>query len=236
MLGGLAVGLGFKAGLFNIGAQGQFLMGALGSVAVGVAVASWPPILAIPIAVLAGFVAGCLYGFVPGFLKAVSGAHEVVTTIMMNYIAIAVLAAMVSGPLKVPGSPSPITHDVGLAAYPVLIGRNGHLGILVALAAVAVAESSCRKLSAVRSAVSTGRAGPSMRHTSAPGASAAPSVACQVSRIDGSSWWKQASTQGRPHSTAASWLTIRPRTRCSCGTSVAVRSPLPISSPSAAAT
>lgn len=138
ILGGLAVGFGFKAGLFNIGAQGQFLMGALGSVAVGVAVSSWPPILAIPIATAAGFLAGCLYGWVPGFLKAVSGAHEVVTTIMMNYIAIAILAASVSGPLKVPGSPSPITYDVGNAAYPIIIGRNGHLGILIALAAVAI--------------------------------------------------------------------------------------------------
>ncbi len=138
VLGGLAVGLGFKAGLFNIGAQGQFLMGALGSVAAGVAVSTWPVLIAIPVAVLAGFLAGALYGFIPGFLKAASGAHEVVTTIMLNYIAIAILAAMVSGPLKVPNSPSPVTFDVGNAAYPIIIGRNGHFGIVVALVAVAI--------------------------------------------------------------------------------------------------
>jgi simple sugar transport system permease protein len=136
VLAGLSVALGFKAGLFNIGAGGQFLIGALGAVVVGVAVADQPPIIAIPLAVAAGIIAGGFYGFIPGILKAVSGAHEVVTTIMLNYVALSILAWAVSGPLKVPGSPSPITHDVGNAAFPILIGDNGHLGILIALAMV----------------------------------------------------------------------------------------------------
>ena len=81
--------------------------------------------------------AGAAWGFIPGFLKAVSGAHEVVTTIMLNYIAGSVLAW--------PGDRTacacrsrraPVTYAVGNAAYPILIGRNGHLGILIALAAV----------------------------------------------------------------------------------------------------
>lgn len=135
VFGGLAVGFGFKAGLFNIGAQGQFLAGALGAVIVGVWLADAPAFIAIPAAALAGLIAGGLWGFVPGFLKAVSGAHEVVSTIMMNYIAVQLLAALVSGPLKVPKSPSPITFDVGNAAFPVILGRNGHLGILLALCA-----------------------------------------------------------------------------------------------------
>jgi ABC-type uncharacterized transport system permease subunit len=138
VLGGLAVAVGFKAGLFNIGVTGQFLMGALGAVAAGVAVANQPPIVAIPIAVLAGTAAGGLWAFIVGALKALSGAHEVVTTIMLNYVAISVLAALVSGPLKVPNSPSPVTFGVGNAAYPILIGRNGHLGLLIALIAVVV--------------------------------------------------------------------------------------------------
>ena len=138
VLGGLAVALAFKAGLFNIGAQGQFLMGALSAVAVGTMLSTAPAIVAIPLAVLAGMLAGALWGFVPGLLKAYSGAHEVVTTIMLNYVAISVLAAVVSGPLKVPGSPSPVTAEVGNAAFPVLIGRNGHIGILIALTAVLV--------------------------------------------------------------------------------------------------
>ena len=138
VLGGLAVGLGFKAGLFNIGAQGQFLMGALGAVAAGAAVSTQPPIVAIPIALFCGMLAGAAMGFIPGFLKAISGAHEVVTTIMLNYVAVSLLAALVSGPLKVPRSPSPVTRDVGNAAYPILLQPNGHLGILIAIAAVVV--------------------------------------------------------------------------------------------------
>jgi ABC-type uncharacterized transport system permease subunit len=136
VLGGLSVAVGFKAGLFNIGAHGQFLMGALGAVAAGVAVSSAPPIVAIPFALACGMIAGGIMGFIPGFLKAVSGAHEVVTTIMLNYIAEKLLAAAVSGPLKVPKSPSPVTFDVGNAAYPVLVAPNGTLGLLIAAGAV----------------------------------------------------------------------------------------------------
>ena len=95
LLGGLAVGLGFKAGLFNIGVQGQFLMGALGSVIVGVRCVESPVIVAVPLSMVAGMIFGAAWGFIPGFLKAVSGAHEVVTTIMLNFVAIAILAAAV---------------------------------------------------------------------------------------------------------------------------------------------
>lgn len=137
ILGGLSVGLGFKAGLFNIGAQGQFLMGALAAVAAGVTFRTADPLIAIPLAVLAGMAAGAAWGFIPGLLKAVSGAHEVVTTIMLNYIAISLLAAIVSGPLKIsPLSPSPVTADVGNARLPIIVGGSGHLGIVFALLAV----------------------------------------------------------------------------------------------------
>lgn len=132
MLGGLAVGLAFKAGLFNIGAQGQFLMGALGSVIVGVQLRESPVIIAVPLALGAGMLAGAAWGFIPGFLKAVSGAHEVVTTIMLNFVAIAILAAAVSGPLNVIGSQSPTTLPVGNAALPVILGRNGTIAIIYA--------------------------------------------------------------------------------------------------------
>jgi ABC-type uncharacterized transport system permease subunit len=138
VLGGLSVGLAFKAGLFNIGAQGQFLLGALGSVAVGVGLAGAPPLIAITLALAAGMLAGALWGFIPGLLKAVSGAHEVVVTIMLNYIAIAVIAAVVGGPLRQHGRPEAITPDVGNAALPVIIGHSGHAGIALALLAVAL--------------------------------------------------------------------------------------------------
>jgi len=132
LLGGLAVGLGFKAGLFNIGVQGQFLMGALGSVIVGVQLRESPVIVAVPLSLAAGMVFGAAWGFIPGFLKAVSGAHEVVTTIMLNFVAIAILAAAVSGPLNVIGSQSPTTLPVGNASLPVILGRNGTIAIIYA--------------------------------------------------------------------------------------------------------
>jgi general nucleoside transport system permease protein len=138
LLGGLSVGFGFKAGLFNIGAQGQFMMGAIGAVAAGILVSSQPSFIAIPFAIAGGILGGAIWGFIPGVLKALSGAHEVVTTIMLNYVAISLFAAIVAGPLAVPGAQSPITHDVGNAAYPILIGRGGHLGLLIALGAVGV--------------------------------------------------------------------------------------------------
>jgi ABC-type uncharacterized transport system permease subunit len=136
VFGGLAVALGFKAGLFNLGVQGQFLMGVLGSVAVGVALSKESPLIAVPLALLAGVLCGAAIGALVGFLKAYSGAHEVVTTIMLNYIAANILAAFVSGPLRVPKAPAPVTFGVGNAALPIFLGKTGHIGILIALAAV----------------------------------------------------------------------------------------------------
>ncbi|MFC9897417.1 ABC transporter permease [Nocardia sp. NPDC127579] len=83
---GLAVGLAFRAGLFNIGAQGQFIFGMLGALIVGFAV-ELPALLHLPLALLAGGLAGGLLGAVPGYLKARTGAHEVISSIMLNNIA-----------------------------------------------------------------------------------------------------------------------------------------------------
>lgn len=139
VLGGLAVGIAFKAGLFNIGAQGQFLIGGFGAAVVGASLAGAPGPLAVTIAVLAGALAGALYGFVPGALKAWTGAHEVVTTIMLNYIAVFLIAYLVSEPLRAAGFTFPRTGDLGNAELPVLVGRSGHIGILFAVAAVPLA-------------------------------------------------------------------------------------------------
>jgi ABC-type uncharacterized transport system permease subunit len=94
----LAVAFAFRAGLFNIGAEGQILVGA--TMAAWVGTFSWlgdvPGLLAIPIVILAGAVGGGLYGGIPGFLKAKTGAHEVITTIMLNNIAILIVRWMVN--------------------------------------------------------------------------------------------------------------------------------------------
>jgi ABC-type uncharacterized transport system permease subunit len=136
VLGGLSVGLAFKAGLFNIGAQGQFLMGALASAAVGAAVADWPAAGAIAVAVVAGCLAGAAWGFIPGALKAWTGAHEVVTTIMLNTIAASVIGWLVAGPLLAPGFSFARTGELGNSTIPVIFGRNLHAGVLLSIVAV----------------------------------------------------------------------------------------------------
>lgn len=83
---GLAVGLAFRAGLFNIGAQGQMIFGMIGALIVGFAL-DLPAVLHIPLAIAAGAVAGAAFGSVPGVLKATTGAHEVISSIMLNNIA-----------------------------------------------------------------------------------------------------------------------------------------------------
>jgi general nucleoside transport system permease protein len=130
--------VGFKAGLFNTGANGQFLIGALAAAAVGWAVADLSPILAIPLALGGGMLFSAFYGFIPGALKAWTGAHEVVTTIMLNFIAAATVAFLVTGPLEAPGFTFARTGDVGNAAYPTIGDTAAHLGILIAFLAVPV--------------------------------------------------------------------------------------------------
>lgn len=141
ILAGLAVGIGFKAGLFNIGAQGQFLMGALGAVAAALALTDAPPLVAIPLTLLAGLLAGAAFGFIPGWLKAYTGAHEVVVTIMLNYVALQIVSWAVTGPLRARGATFARTPDVGNAALPALLeapGRVLHLGVVIALVSVPV--------------------------------------------------------------------------------------------------
>lgn len=87
ILAGLAVGLAFRAGLFNIGAQGQVIMGTIGAAIVGFAF-QLPLYIHLPMALLGGIIAGALFGAVPGVLKATTGAHEVISSIMLNYVAL----------------------------------------------------------------------------------------------------------------------------------------------------
>jgi simple sugar transport system permease protein len=114
-------------------------MGAVAAAAVGAGLAGAPGLVAVPAALLAGLVAGALWGFVPGVLKAFTGAHEVVTTIMLNFIAIQLVAYLVQGPLRAAGATFARSPSVGNAELPILIGRNGHLGILFAAVAIPIA-------------------------------------------------------------------------------------------------
>jgi simple sugar transport system permease protein len=108
---GLSVALGFRCGLFNIGAEGQFFIGALSAAFVGYSIQGLPMIIHLPLAILGGALGGALWGMIPGYLKARFGAHEVVNTIMMNWIAFRLSDWLLNGPMKGPGF-RPVTPNV----------------------------------------------------------------------------------------------------------------------------
>jgi simple sugar transport system permease protein len=145
ILAGLAVALGFRAGLFNIGAEGQMTVGGLVAVIAGFSLEGLPAILHIPLALLAGFLGGALWGFIPGLLRAKTGAHEVITTIMLNFIAFRSLDYILKLPgIQAEGRFDPISRPVlPSARLPRILGwlpidgAGGlrlHAGFLVALA------------------------------------------------------------------------------------------------------
>ncbi|MBN1147145.1 MAG: ABC transporter permease [Anaerolineales bacterium] len=136
IFGGLAVALGFRAGLFNIGAEGQIFVGAIFSAYAGYSLTGLPAILHLPLALLAGFLGGAIWGFIPGWLKAKTGGHEVINTIMMNYIAFRLSDWLLSGPMKRPDSFNPVSPTIQDSAK---LSRffeapiRFHLGFLIAL-------------------------------------------------------------------------------------------------------
>ncbi len=147
ILAGLAVAAGFQAGLFNIGANGQILMGGMLTLWVGFAF-DLPAIIHVPLAVLAGFVGGAFFGAIPGFLRAKTGAHEVITTIMLNFVALRLVDYALTRPFfQLEGRADPISKNVlASARYPKILAPlfddprlRLHIGIIIALiAAVAL--------------------------------------------------------------------------------------------------
>jgi simple sugar transport system permease protein len=136
---GLAVAFAFRAGLFNIGAQGQLLMGAIVAAALGFGVTGLPPLIHAPLALLGGALAGALYGAIPGALKTYTGAHEVITTIMLNYVAINITDFLADGPWKdtTPGNVVARTPRIEASAeIPVLgnIPSGFFIAVLIAIA------------------------------------------------------------------------------------------------------
>jgi len=99
---GLSVAIAFRAGLFNIGAEGQLAVGAITASAIGINATTWPGWVLIPVLIVAGALAGAIWGGIVGVLKAWRGAHEVVTTIMLNWIAFFVADYLINGPLLDP--------------------------------------------------------------------------------------------------------------------------------------
>jgi simple sugar transport system permease protein len=146
ILTGLSVAFAFRTGLFNIGAEGQLFMGAIVSSWVGFSF-NYPPIILIPMGIVAGALGGALWGGIAGTLKAWRGAHEVITTIMLNYIAIFISRYLIEptpsgkfGPFQQPNAlGEPVARAVNAhlpTIVPSSIVQNGrlHAGLIIALA------------------------------------------------------------------------------------------------------
>ena len=119
MLSGLSVAFAFKSGLFNIGAQGQLIIASVVAAWVGFSVEGLPPLLHVTLAMVAAGLAGALWGAIPGALKAYADAHEVITTIMLNYIAMQFAGWLIStgsadGTIK----PGPLSNPEAMDAIP----------------------------------------------------------------------------------------------------------------------
>ncbi len=138
MFTGLAVAYGFRAGLFNIGAEGQLFMGGLSAAFLGIALAGMPRPLNIVLMIVAGAAIGAAWAFIPALLKAKVGAHEVITTMMFTFIGRYLVSWLVTGPLRADGqipqterlpveSTLPRMHEV----LPFLAQSRAHLGFVV---------------------------------------------------------------------------------------------------------
>ena len=150
ILTGLACALAFRMRLWNIGAEGQFLLGAWGARAVVLAPilpAGTPAIVVIPAMMVAGALAGAVWGLVPGLLKARLGVNEIITTLMLNYIALAWIQFWVFGPWSEGGfqQTDEFPREAWLPRltdfseqFPILAGLTTHLGLIFAIVAAAI--------------------------------------------------------------------------------------------------
>jgi ABC-type uncharacterized transport system permease subunit len=150
---GIAVALPFRAGLFNIGAEGQLLAGSVAATVIGIKFGDLPAPILLPMVLIGGMLAGSLWAGIAGVLKALVGAHEVVTTIMLNYVAQWLIRYLIiGGPLQAPGGfsasspvgagarlPTLLPHDNTLILFglPASVYRV-HTGIFIALVAAGV--------------------------------------------------------------------------------------------------
>lgn len=135
LLTGLAVALAFRAGVWNIGAEGQLYAGAVAAVWVGLHVAGWPAWAAVSAVLLAGAAAGAGWAAIPALMKLRLGVGEVITTLLLNSVAIELSAWLVHGPLQEPRGVFPQTESIAEAArLPVLVaGSRLHLGFALAV-------------------------------------------------------------------------------------------------------
>ncbi len=139
ILTGLAFALPFRALLINIGGEGQFVAGAIAGSLVGFGITGLPMLVHLPLVLLAGAIGGGLFGWIPGILKARTGAHEVIVTIMLNNIGLLLLGWMLTTNFfQNPGRNDPISKALASSAQLPVLGFRLHVGLFVALGAAAL--------------------------------------------------------------------------------------------------
>jgi ABC-type uncharacterized transport system permease subunit len=136
MFVGLSVGLAFRAGVLNIGAEGQLLSGAAAAVAVGLVVGGLPRIIALPLALMTGAVVGALWAGIAAWLKLRFGVLEVIATLMLNFTATYMVSWLVRGPLQEPTHVYPQTANLAPSVHmPTFVeGHRVHFGFVLAIA------------------------------------------------------------------------------------------------------
>lgn len=139
LLVGLGICIAFRGGVINIGGEGQLIVGAITATVLGLTFPEWPAILLVPTAMVAGFLGGALWGGIPGVLKAYYNVNEILSTIMLNIIAVQIMNYLLRGPLIDPAqleAASRIPQTARLAQLfdlPRLVPTRLHLGALIAV-------------------------------------------------------------------------------------------------------
>jgi general nucleoside transport system permease protein len=140
LLMGLGLTVAFRARVWNIGAEGQYYIGALAGGLVALFFPSWPRLLLLTAMLIAGVVGGLLWALIAGWLKTYRGMNEIISTLMLNYVAILFVQYLVRGPLEEPGGYLPQSAQfVAAARLPLLFGSRIHLGVILALLVIPVA-------------------------------------------------------------------------------------------------
>lgn len=140
LLTGAAVTFAFVGGFWNIGAEGQLLAGAAAATAIGLQMDGVPPLIALPLMIIGGFAAGSAWVLIPALMRVKLAIDEVVTTLLLNSVALLGVSALLNGPWRDPISQWPQSPEIAAAAmFPKLIPRSRlHLGFILAIVIIVI--------------------------------------------------------------------------------------------------
>ncbi len=136
LLAGLAVILPLRAGLLNIGAEGQIYMGGLFAAMAALLLPEMPPFIHILVCIIAGALGGGIWGLIPGYLKAYHGLNEVIITLLMNFVAINIVSYVAGGPMMQEGAPYPYSEEIRESLWLpwIMPGTDAHAGVVIGAA------------------------------------------------------------------------------------------------------